>query len=216
MKTENLALYTDEREVIEKIVNGENALFEVLIRRTNATLYKLARVHGFNHQDSEDLMQETHIAAFQNLSSFQFRSSYKTWISKIMIHKCLYKIKYGYNSKELNELINENAHPMQTSDSSAEKLVAMSELNRILENCIQELPVHYRSVFVLREIEGYSVAETADLLSLTDVNVKVRLSRAKSMMQKELEKFYTRADIYAFHLSYCDALTEKVMKQIPL
>src|SRR5689334_3917668 len=95
-KPVNLLQETDEKQIISKILEGERALFEVLIRRTNSTIYKIARMYGFNHEDSEDLMQETHVSAFQHLNSFAYRSSYKTWVSKIMIHKCLYKLKFGY------------------------------------------------------------------------------------------------------------------------
>lgn len=209
-------LDTDEKEIISKILDGEKALFEVLIRRTNSTLYKIARMYGFNHQDSEDLMQETHVSAFQNLNSFAYRSSYKTWISKIMIHKCMYKSKYGYQAKEINEIINDNAQPMHTSDikTTTDNTVNNNELSKILENSIQQLPLIYRSVFLLREIEGYSVLETAELLGISEVNVKVRLNRARVMMQKELETYYNRTEIYSFHLKYCDALTQKVMAKL--
>src|SRR5437870_3189951 len=178
-KQENLIQETDEKVIIAKIVDGEKALFEVLIRRTNSTLYKIARMYGFNHEDSEDLMQEAHVSAFQHLNSFAYRSSYKTWISKIMIHKCLYKLKFGYQAKEINEIINDNAQPMHTSvvNSSTDYTVNNNELSKILENCIQHLPLIYRSVFLLREIEGYSVAESAELLGISEVNVKVRLNR---------------------------------------
>lgn len=215
---ENRSIYTDtdEKVIIQKILEGEKALFEVLIRRTNAILYKIARIHGFNHQDSEDLMQESHISAFQHLQSFAYRSSYKTWISKIMVNKCLYKLKYGYQGKETNEIFNENAQPMHTSitSSSTDVTVNNNELGKVLENCIQHLPFIYRSVFLLRELEGHSVIETAEMLGITEVNVKVRLNRARIMMQKELETYYNRSEVYSFHLKYCDALTQKVMAKL--
>jgi RNA polymerase sigma factor, sigma-70 family len=215
---ENRFVYTDidEKIIIQKILDGEKALFEVLIRRTNALLYKIARMYGFNHQDSEDLMQESHISAFQHLNSFAYRSSYKTWISKIMIHKCLYKLKYGYQAKETNEIFNENAQPMHTSlsSSSTDAAVNNNELGKVLESCIQQLPLIYRSVFLLRELEGYSVIETAEMLGITEVNVKVRLNRARIMMQKELETYYNRSEVYSFNLKYCDPLTKKVMEKI--
>ena len=96
MENTILSSALQEEEIIKKIVGGEKALFEVFIRRYNSVLYKIARCYGFNHQDAEDLMQETHVAAYTNLKNFQFRSSYKTWISKILIHKCVYKLSYGY------------------------------------------------------------------------------------------------------------------------
>ena len=88
---EALNTLVNEKEIIQKIIAGELALFEVLIRRYNSVLYKIAKSYGFNHQDAEDLMQEVHFSVYKSLPKFEFRSSYKTWISKIMIHQCQYK-----------------------------------------------------------------------------------------------------------------------------
>src|SRR3569832_388625 len=79
--------FTDE-ELIKRINDGETELFEIIIRRNNPYLYKIGRSYGFNHQDVEDLMQETFISVFMNLTKFEFRSSLKTWITRIMINQC--------------------------------------------------------------------------------------------------------------------------------
>src|SRR6478609_2461227 len=98
-----------EEEIIARIVGGEMALFELLIRRYNAILYKVARSYDFDHEEAKDLLQETHIAAYQNLDRFEGRSSYKTWIVKIMVNKCLYKLSYGSNKYERsNSIADEN------------------------------------------------------------------------------------------------------------
>jgi RNA polymerase sigma-70 factor (ECF subfamily) len=162
-------------------------------------------------------MQETHIAAFIELKKFEGRSSYKTWISKIMVHKCIYKLTYGHFKREVPSVsIQENAKPMHIPFHFAqtEQEVSNRELATILENSLRHIPLEYRTVFVLREIEGYSVAETAELLNLTEVNVKVRCSRAKNMLQKEIEKIFTRSEIYSFDLKYCDGMVERVMNRI--
>ena len=214
------AMISSDREIIEKILAGEIALFELLIRRYNPVLYKIARSYGFNHYDAEDLMQETHFTAYTQLSKFEFKASYKTWISKILIHKCLYKLKYGYfNKEEINsDLVNEKTEPMHSGQKgqNTEKAVLTRELSKILENSLERLPEMYRTVFVLREIEGFSVAETAELLAITEVNVKVRLNRAKTMLQKQLEKFYSSADLYEFNLIYCDKIVHGVFERIKL
>src|SRR5687767_2346925 len=96
---DNVQVASDS-EVIEKILNGDIALFEILIRRYNPVVYRIARGYGFNHQDAEDLMQDTHVSAYTQLAKFEGRAAYKTWISRIMINKCLYKLKYGYFKNE--------------------------------------------------------------------------------------------------------------------
>lgn len=149
--------------VIEKILNGDISLFEILIRRYNPVLYRIARSYGFNHQDTEDLMQDTHVIAYTQLSGFEGRASYKTWISRIMINKCLYKLKYGYFKNEfpsalVNQLNNESM-PEKGKENQTEDALLNRELSMVLEKSIQNIPVIYRTVFVLRDVEGFSVAE---------------------------------------------------------
>jgi RNA polymerase sigma factor (sigma-70 family) len=205
-----------EQEIIAKIIAGQMALFELLIRRYNALLYKIARSYDFDHEESKDLLQETHIAAYQNLDKFEGRASYKTWIAKIMVNKCLYKLKYGSNKYErANSIVDENSEPMFTSKKeNTETQVLNNELSHILEKSLERIPIHYRTIFLLREVEGMNVAETADMLNLTPVNVKVRLNRAKNLLQKELEKYYSKAQLYDFNLIHCDSVVENVFAAI--
>jgi RNA polymerase sigma-70 factor (ECF subfamily) len=213
----NVAVDSD-LSAIEKIVKGEVSLFEILIRKYNSVLYKIARSYGFNHQDAEDLMQDTHVSAYMSLQKFEGRSSYKTWISKIMVNKCLYKLKYGYFKNEVpaETAVESNHQPMyvSTKENQTENVLLNHELASVLEKSLQSIPVMYRTVFVLREVEGFSVAETAELLEITEVNVKVRLNRAKTLLQKRVEQFYSRTEIYSFNLVYCDAIVHKVFERI--
>src|SRR5690606_387663 len=143
-------------EIITKVLGGEMALFEVLIRRYNPLLYKIARGYGFNHQDAEDLMQETYVATYQNLRQFAGKASFKTWISKIMIHRCIYKLNHGSARKEqpASDFIHENATPMHSvAIQSPEQASVSREFSSILEHALQKMPLNYRSVFLLRQIE---------------------------------------------------------------
>lgn len=207
-----------DNAVIEKILNGDSSTFEILIRRYNQALYRIARGYGFNHQDAEDLMQDTHVAAFTHLSKFEHRASYKTWISRIMINNCLYKLKYGYfknefPSEQVQELKNDLMQE-KTKENQTEANLINRELSYVLENSIQHLPLIYRTVFILREVEGVSVAETAELLDITETNVKVRLNRAKALLQEGIEKIYTRTELYSFNLIYCDGIVHKVFERL--
>jgi RNA polymerase sigma-70 factor (ECF subfamily) len=206
-----------EEEIIRKIIDGEKALFEVLIRRYNSVLYKIARCYGFNHQDAEDIMQETHVSAFTNLKNFQHKASYKTWVSKILIHKCVYKLSYGYfkNEQPGSDKMHENVKPMFDQPKMAtETIVLNKELSKVLEKSLAEIPLTYRTVFILREVEGFNTNETAELMNSTPVNVKVRLNRAKALLQKKLESFYSSTDIYEFNAVYCDAMVKRVFESL--
>lgn len=200
-----------DEKVIQKILEGDTAVFEILIRRYNPVIYRIGRMYGFNHHDTQDLMQDTHVAAYLQLATFEQRAAYKTWLSRIMINKCIYKLKYGYFK---NEFPDENVYESNSATIQTEQNMLNRELSSVLEKSLESIPVIYRSVFVLREVQGFSIAETAELLGITPVNVKVRLNRAKSLLQKQLEQFYSANEIYSFNLIYCDNLVKRVFDEI--
>jgi RNA polymerase sigma-70 factor (ECF subfamily) len=205
-----------EVEIIRRILAGEVYLFETLIKRNNASLYKTGMSYGFNHQDVEDLMQETYINAYSNLSKFENRSSFKTWIIKIMLNQCHHKAKkFSFKNEKPKEISqNENITPMFSSNTDPNNVVANKELTMIVQNAICKIPVDYRMVFSLRELNGLSIAETAEALDITASNVKVRLNRAKTMLRKQLEQAYTGENLFEYNLIYCNKMVEKVMNII--
>ena len=208
--------YSDA-EIIEQIIGGNKAMFEILIRRYNPFLYKTGRGYGFNHQDTEDLMQETFVNTYLNLKQFAGRSSFKTWIIKIMLNQCYHKAnKYSYQKEQATEILPGNSSFMFSDYKYIDNTRSFisKEFNNIVEATLQKLPDDYRITFTLRELTGLSVAETADIMQTTASNVKVRLNRAKAMLRKEIEKTYTPEDIYEFNLIYCDRIVDVVMKRV--
>lgn len=209
--------YSD-KEIIEKIIDGEIALFEILIRRNNPFLYKTGMSYGFTHAATQDLMQDTFISAYLSLSKFENRSSFKTWIIKIMLNNCYQKQHKLSFKNEINgiDLINEKSLPMYSSqqNNDTDLKVNSRELTHVIEHSLTLVPIEYRLVFSLRQINGFNTSETAELLNITESNVKVRLNRAKQMLRKEIEKKYTTEDIFEFNLVYCDAMVSKVLNKI--
>ena len=208
--------YSDT-EIIQKILVGETALFEILIRRNNPWLHKTGRSYGFNHDDTQDLMQETFINAYANLSKFENRSSFRAWIVKIMLNNCFQRQqKFSFkNETPATDFINEKSIPMYMSDEhDTAKVVTNRELSHVIESSLAKVPADYRMVFSLREMSGLNVAETAEVLNISQANVKVRLNRAKAMLRKEIEKIFTPDDIFEFNLVYCDAMVNRVLHEI--
>lgn len=214
MEIKKTEQYSD-LQIINKIVGGETALFEILIRRNNSYLYKTGRAYNYSHEDTQDLMQETFIQVFISLPKFENRSSFRTWLIRIMLHNCYQKKqKLAFKSESPNE-INEKAMPMfANSNTDTHRNVVNGELRFVIENALQQLPDDYRMVFSLREISGFNVAETAETLEISEGNVKVRLNRAKAMLRTAIEKSYSTEDIYEFNLVYCDAIVGAVMERI--
>ena len=206
-----------EIELINRIIKGENELFEILIRRNNPYLYKLGMSYGYKHEDVEDLMQEEFIAAYLNLEKFEARSSFKTWITRIMLNQCYQKAqKLSFKFEKANDILNEKTTPMFESNQSTDtyRSVLNNELSNVIVGALTSIPLEYRMVFSLRELNGMSTAETAEALDISETNVKVRLNRAKQMLREKVEKMYTPEDIFEFNLIYCNKIVNEVMKAI--
>lgn len=207
--------YSDT-DVIRKVLSGETALYEIIIRRYNPYLHKTGMAYGFNHEDTQDLMQESFVNAYLNLSKFEGRSSFKTWLITIMLRNCIRKKqKFSYKN-ELASLIDENSLPMFSTNrnNDVNKEITNRELNLAIEKSLLNIPEIYRMAFVLREVNGMSTLETSESLGISEANVKVRLNRAKILLRKELEKSYTAEDIFDFNLIYCDKMVNRVMTEI--
>ena len=206
-----------EVELINRIIKGESELFEILIRRNNPYLYKLGMSYGYKHEDVQDLMQDAFIAAYLNLEKFEARSSFKTWITRIMLNQCYQKAqKLSFKFEKANDILNEKTTPMFESNQSTDtyRSVLNNELSNVIVGALISIPLEYRMVFSLRELNGMSTAETAETLDISETNVKVRLNRAKQMLREKVEKMYTPEDIFEFNLIYCNKIVNEVMKTV--
>lgn len=212
-----MELYNElsETEIAQRVLNGEKALYEIIVRRFNPYLYKVGRSYNYNHEDTQDLMQDSFIDAYKNLSQFEGRSSFKTWITRIMLNNCFRKKEKFSFKKEIMHEINENSKPIfQQVGTDSHKIVQARELGDLIEKALGNIPEDYRMVFSLREINGFNVAETAELLGISQANVKVRLNRAKTMLRTEIQKSYAADELFEFNAIYCNAMVENVMSII--
>jgi RNA polymerase sigma-70 factor (ECF subfamily) len=199
-------------EVIKRVLLGEKDLYAVIIRRHNQRLYRVGMAIVANDTEVEDAMQVTYINAWENLGKFKFLSSFSTWLTRIMVNECL-RIKKRKHFLEMKEETINGSQQNMKQPNAVSKLVN-DELKKAMQQAIQDLPEKYRVVFILRELEDMSVAETKECLAISEVNVKVRLNRAKSMLRNSLSGIYKSADLFEFHLSRCDRMVDNVMRQI--
>lgn len=204
-----------EAEVIGRVIDGEKTLYEIIVRRFNPFLYKIGRSYNYNHEDTQDLMQETFIDAYKNLMQFEGRADFKTWIIRIMMNNCYRKREKASFKNEIMQDANDYSTPMfSNSNNDTDKIIQNRELGHIIENALRKIPFDYRMVFSLREINGLNVSETAEMLGISEANVKVRLNRAKIMLRRDLENSYSANELFEFNLIYCDPMVEKVMNEI--
>ena len=201
-----------DKEVISRVLGGEKELFALIIRRHNQRLYRVGMAILNNDTDVEEAMQISYINAWEHLNNFKFMSSFATWLTRIMVNECL-RVKRRKKFVEMKEETINGYGEKNTQPNAFSRLIN-EELKVALERAINELPEKYRTVFILRELENMSIAETRECLAISEVNVKVRLNRAKSMLRDSLGAVYRSAGVFEFHLSRCDKMVEKVMAEI--
>jgi RNA polymerase sigma-70 factor (ECF subfamily) len=207
-KTDTILNSVPDQELIERIQGGEKRLFEVLIRKYNQRLYRIGMSILENDMETEDAMQAAYINAYEHLSGFEQRSSFGTWLTRIMINQCLEQ-KRKKKHAPVNFEQTDNVISMTTPLNE----LVNKELSHMLENAITQLPEKYRLVFVLREIEDMSVRETSATLQIEESNVKVRLNRAKTMLRENLNG-YMKDRVYSFHLTRCDRIVHHVLNHL--
>ncbi|MGN6568171.1 MAG: RNA polymerase sigma factor [Flavipsychrobacter sp.] len=200
---------TPDAELIQRILAGEKRLFEQIIRKYNQRLFRIGMSILNDDMEAEEAMQTAYINAYEHLDKFKNRSSFETWLIRIMLNECLaIKKKQQRFSNEAEKQL-EKIKTMASPDN----ILMNKELSGILENAISQLPEKYRLVFVLREIEKMSVKETGEALNIEEPNVKVRLNRAKTMLREHLNG-YMQDNVYSFHLTRCDRIVKNVFARL--
>jgi len=206
-ETKQAAGPTDET-LVKQVLGGDKKAFEILIRRHNQLLFRTGMALLKNDTDVEDAMQTAYINAYLNLSKFEGRSAFATWLTRIMLNQCFEQQRRSALARttlgSADNLVN-----MQTPDRE----LGNKELTRLLESAVEQLPEKYRLVFVLREVEELSVRETAEVLDIESSNVKTRLNRAKNMLREHL-KGYMKENVYSFHLTRCDQIVAGVFSAL--
>lgn len=203
------AEHIPDEVLIERILSGHKQNFEHIMRRYNQRLYRTGMSILADDIEVEDAMQTAYISAYEHLGKFEGRSSFSTWLTRIMINECLARKKKNMKTKKGFEGLSENPTNMNTPAN----ILANKELSTMLENAVSQLPEKYRLVFVLREIEDLSVKETSDVLSIEESNVKTRLNRAKTILRESLGE-YMKEHVYSFHLTGCNRIVNKVFTHL--
>ena len=213
-------------EVVARVLAGETALFEVLMRRHNQRVFRAARAIVKDDAEAEDVMQEAYARAFTQLSQFEGRAQWSTWVTRIAVNEALGRIRRTgrFVSAEVDDLqearmddarLGANGF-LTAAPAGPEDQAVARQLGGFLERAIDGLPDIYRSVFVLREIEEMSTAEAASCLEISEELIKVRLHRARAELRRRLDARLGSAlrAVYDFHLSRCDRVVANVMTRI--
>jgi len=210
------AVLTDE-EVVRRVIEGEPALFEILMRRYNQRLFRITRSIVTNDHEAEDIIQDAYVRAYEHLSQFEGRARFSTWLTKIAIYEAYARVRrVDYQKVDSLSVLGDNGLDLKSEERDPERQIYTGELRLALEKAFDALPDGYRSVFMMREVEGLSTAETAECLEISEENVKTRLHRARASLQRELYSLAGAEGNGAFQFlgARCDRVVARVLERI--
>ena len=209
---------TDE-QVVERVLAGDTPLFEIVMRRYNQRLYRASRSILRDDAQAEDVVQDTYVRAYHHLRQFRSDSRFSTWLTRIALNEAMARVRHSKRYEEPDATKEEIGDRMDRFASAAldpEQQASNSEMRGLLERWIEALPLAYRTVFVLRDVEELTTAETATVLDITEDNVKTRLHRARVLLRR---RFYAegktaREEVFAFGSSRCDRVVKNVLARL--
>ena len=188
----------DDLILVRAAKRGDMGAFEQLVKRYDRNIFRIAQHITQNREDAEDVVQDAFLKSYQNLDRFQEQSKFYTWLVRIAVNESLMKLRKRRTAKtvSIDEDVQteEDSVPREVADWSPnpEQLYNQSELQEILGKTIQGLPSSFRTVFVLRDVEGLSTEETAEALDLSVPAVKSRLLRARLQLRERLNRYFKR------------------------
>src|SRR5712671_1982642 len=191
---------SEELALVQSAKGGDVSAFEELVRRYDRNVFRIAQHITQNREDAEDVVQDAFLKAYSNLNQFQGQSKFYTWLVRIAVNEALMKLRRRRPERtvSLDEEVKteEDSVPREVADWSPnpEQQYSQAELREILSKTIQGLPPGFRTVFVLRDVEGLSTEETADALDLSIPAVKSRLLRARLQLRERLSRYFQRRD----------------------
>jgi RNA polymerase sigma-70 factor, ECF subfamily len=207
----------DDAEIIRQVLQGNTAMFELLMRRYNERVYRAARAIVRNEQEAEDVMQQSYMNAFTHLRQFNGSAQFSTWLTRIAINESLARVRrQGRYEAFDDELSNVEAFMAPNPSENPEWQAFTGELRELWEWAIDTLPDGIREVFVLRDVEGLSTAEAAECLGVTEDVVKTRLSRGRAGLRRVLleRTGATAPEAFRFYRPRCDRVVALVLARI--
>ena len=179
----------DDLEIVRRVKAGEGALFELLMRRYNQRLYRVARGIVKDEAEAEDVMQQAYVNAYTHLDQFADRAKFSTWLTRITVYEALGRLRRRGRLMEIDAMSEKgDARAVLASrDLDPEQEAMTGELRLALERSLDSIPEIYRTAFVMREVEGLSTAEAAECLESSEDVVKTRLHRGRAAMRQKLD-----------------------------
>jgi len=212
---------SDDMSIARRVVEGDQAAFELLMRRHNRRLYRLARATLHNDAEAEDALQDAYLCAYRAMHQFRGDSALLTWLSRLVLNECFARLRREARRQNVIPMVDPGTQvdmdAIKADDSNApERAAVRSEVRALLERKLDELPDAFRVVFVLRSVEEMSVEETAQCLAIPEATVRSRHFRAKNLLSESLarEMDVAERDLFEFGGKQCDRVVAKVLARL--
>ncbi|PYY24779.1 MAG: RNA polymerase sigma factor [Acidobacteria bacterium] len=206
-----------DQEIVSRVLAGETALYELIMRRYNQRLYRAVRAILRDENETEDVMQDAYVRAYQHLNQFAGRSQFSTWLTRIAVHEAFARLRQRGHMTQLDEVsLEADTSILYSKSENPEQYASKAELGKLLEEAILNLPEQFRSVVMLRDVEEMCTAETADALEISQENVKTRLHRGHALLRKELlaRVSSNASSAFPFMGERCDRVVVSVLQRI--
>lgn len=211
----------DDVSIAERVARGDSVAFELLMRRYNRRLYRLARAALRDDTEAMDALQDAYLCAYRSMGQFRGEAALSTWLSRLVLNECNARSRRSLRRENIVSIVNtdpsmEAFTKVPDAGESPDRHTARLQIRQVLERKVGELPETLRLVFVLRSIEELSVEDTSDTLSISQDAVRTRHLRAKSMLREALAKDIDLAqgDLYEFGGECCDRVVATVLARI--
>jgi RNA polymerase sigma-70 factor (ECF subfamily) len=223
LPTEAAPPQLDDAALAARVRAGDAAAFELVMRRHNRRLYRVARAMLRDAAEAEDALQDAYLAAFQAIGRFRGEASLATWLSRVVVNQCLGRLRRQARRDNIVPMVSmdgaeDQEHFAMPSDASEtpDQAFVRSELREVLERKLDELPEAFRVVFVLRCVEELSVEETAQCLAIPEATVRTRHFRARSMLREALAQEIDGAEreLFSFGGAHCDRIVAAVLRRL--
>ncbi|MFX1765933.1 RNA polymerase sigma factor [Paraburkholderia sp. A1RI-2L] len=220
------ALDDADADIVRRVVAGDLAAFELLMRRHNRRLFRLARATLRNDAEAEDALQDAYLKAFRALGQFRGDAALATWLSRLVLNECFARMRREGRRQHLmptlvhcadDEQMALDMDPINAHDDVApDQAASRAEIRALLERKLDALPVGFRTVFVLRSVEEMSIEETAQCLGIPEATVRSRHFRARQMLRDALAEEVDRLGpaLFEFGGSCCDRIVAAVLAQL--
>ena len=215
----------EEQALVRRVAAGDRSAFELLMRRHNRRLFRLARATLRDDAEAEDALQEAYLQAYRALGAFRGEASLATWLSRLVLNECLGRLRRQARRDKVVPMVTltpthddetafEPPAPLEAGDPH--QALARAELRVLIERHLDRLPRAFRTVFVMREVEDMDVEEVAQCLELPPATVRSRHFRARTLLREALERELGQAqrDLFDFCGERCDRVVRSVLARL--